>query len=165
MNDLEKFKDYKGRWRTKSLFYENYMNNGEALYSLSAYDKEVDGKKYPSLKRLYLELEDVTEYIFANTYLGGWEHWQRLCNSYISDIVPSWREELELQLRSKAILAMGKEAAKGNFNAAKWIADKGWEGNRGRPTKGEREKRLKQDTELNRSVQEDMERLGISVIK
>lgn len=129
-------------------------------------DVVIDGKKYYSLKRLYLSCSDPTEYVFANTYLYGWEHWQVMLKSkYIFPEVEKWREEIAVKIRAEAVAKCIESSKEGNFNAAKWIACKGWETSRGRPSKAEKEGRLKQDTKLTSQVKEDMERLGMAVVK
>ena len=51
-------------------------------------------------------------------------------------------------------------AKKGNFNAARFLAEKGWDKRTtGRPTKAELEGRLKQDAELHLTLDEDFKRM------
>jgi hypothetical protein len=64
-----------------------------------------------------------------------------------------WREELEIKLRSEGIAAQRKLAAKGNVNAAKWLAEKGWDKRKaGAPSQaevaGERKVSAKMEDEL-----------------
>lgn len=137
--DRSKFKDSQGRFLTQSLFLEAMYNTDYAVYSLSDEDKLYDGKVYPSLRRLYLNCMDPTEYEFANKYLWGWEHWQRLCaNKSLMEEFEKWRDELEVKLRGQAvrqILASGID----NFSAAKWAADGKWKEQKvGRPSKEEK---------------------------
>lgn len=42
--------------------------------------------------------------------------------------VDKWREELEVALRSEGVLSI-VTASEENFQAAKWLADKGWSKN------------------------------------
>lgn len=137
--------DSMGKMRTQSLFLELGYGD-EAVFTLKDEDHELNGKKYVSLKRLYLETEDPTEYVFAKNHLLGWKHWQRMCeNKIIAKHIQEWREELEVKLRSQAILDAIQEARKGHFQAAKWVADRGWSTRgAGRPTKAEveHEKRI-----------------------
>lgn len=137
----EKFIDSGGRFLTQSLFLE--LGYGEnSVYTLKDYDYEYKGNVYPSLKRLYLEMEDTTEYDFANTHLAGWKHWQRMCeNKAILIHIEEWRFELELKLRARAVRQMLDLASTGSYQASKWIADKGWDvRGAGRPSKAEKEK-------------------------
>lgn len=145
--DRSRLKDSMGRVITQSLFLENGYDTDLAVYTLTDEDKDYKGKVYPSLRRLYLECMDPTEYVFATTYLWGWEHWLRLQNNKLMQPhIASWREELEVKLRAQAIRQI-RTAALGNFNAAKWIADGSWTTKtRGRPSKAEleREKKIRE---------------------
>lgn len=133
-----------GRPYTQSLFLElKYEDN--AFYSLKSQDWTHKGKLYPSIRRLYLECEDPTEYTFANKYFLGWDHWMRLTeNKAIRVHIDAWRNELEIKLRAKGVLEMIKSANKGNFQAAKYLADRGWDTRgAGRPSKDELTRRAK----------------------
>lgn len=144
--DKSKFKDPSGKLLTQSLFLENGYNTEYAMYTLSDVDKEYQGKTYPSLRRLYLEMMDPTEYEFANKYLWGWNHWQRIAaNSLMTEAIEDWREELEVKLRSMAVKSIVISAL-GSYNAAKWVADGSWKQKRGRPSKAElaKEKRMRE---------------------
>ena len=137
--DRSKLLDSQGRPLTQSLFVECGYNEEYAVYTLKDVDHEWNGKLYPSLKRLYLEMEDATEYEFANTYLLGWRQWQRIYeNKMFKTHIDEWREELEYKLRSKATKQMISLAATGNYQASKWLIDRGWQTRgAGRPTKSE----------------------------
>jgi len=145
--DKARLKDGMGRPLTQSLFLEIGYHEDRAIYTFKDEDHEYKGNTYYSLKRLYLEMEDPTEYEFANRYLLGWQHWQRLNeNKAVAKHIAEWREELELSLRAQGIRAIIDQAAddKG-FQAAKYLAEKGWDKRpAGRPSKNEalREKRL-----------------------
>lgn len=133
--------DSGGKPLTQSLFLEIGYTK-DAIYTLKEDDHYYEGKLYPSLKRLYVECEDPTEYQFATNYLLGWKHWLRLCdNKVIRKHIDEWREELEVKLRSKAVREMLKSANNGSFQAAKFLADRGWDTRgAGRPSKAEIEK-------------------------
>ena len=107
-------------------------------YTLKEEDYEYKGKVYPSIKRLYLEMEDAVEYDFATKYFVSWRHWQQICgNKLILPHIEEWRMELDLKLRSRAfkqILETTKSEQ--GMVAKKWIADKGWlKKEPGRPSK------------------------------
>ena len=136
--DKSKMMDTGGRYLTQSMFLEvNYEPN--ATFTLKDNDHEWNGVVYPSLKRLYIEFEDPTEYDFANTYLLGWKHWQKLIgNKMLFNHVQEWREELEFKLRAKGVKNMMRSAAQGNYQASKWLVDRGWDvRGAGRPSKAE----------------------------
>lgn len=143
----EQMQDNMGRPLTQGMFLE--VGYGEfAVYTLKEQDHEHNGKLYPSLKRLYLECADPTEYEFATTHLLGWKHWLRLCeNKLLRAHIDEWRDELEIKLRSTAIkhIIQTSTGPLGNVQASKWVADRGWAvRGAGRPSKAdvEREKKI-----------------------
>lgn len=142
--------DNGGKPITQSLFLEISYNE-HAVYSLKEDHCEWEGRMFPSLKRLYLEMEDPTEYEFATKYLLGYKHWKRICeNKQLAKHIDEWREELEMKLRSKAVRNMLTSAKAGNYQAAKWFADRGWATKgAGRPSKLdiEREKQFQARTD------------------
>jgi hypothetical protein len=134
----EQMLDSMGRPITQSLFLEiGYPDC--AVYTLKDQDHEYNGKAFLSLKRLYLACSDPTEYEFATTYLLGWKHWLRLCeNKAVRAHIDEWRVELEVKLRSQGVKAAMAQANSGNYAAAKWMADRGWDTRgKGRPSKDE----------------------------
>lgn len=139
--------DTSGRPLTQSLFLEFGYNTQYAIFTTNDEDKIYDGKVYTSLKRLYLEIGDPTEYKFAKTCLLGWRHWKRLCeNKIFKPFVTEWRDELEVMIRSEGILNI-LEQSESNYQAAKWMSDRGWDKrSAGRPSKAEadRERRVQE---------------------
>src|SRR3546814_4809867 len=121
-----------------------------AVYTPKEDDHTYKGVIYPSLKQLYLKEEDPTEYEFANKHLANWNHWKRLlANVIIRRYIDEWREELELKMKAKAVREMQAlvNSENGNFQAAKYLADKGWDKRAaGRPSKAEVEKRSEEQT-------------------
>jgi hypothetical protein len=143
----DQMRDSRGYPLTQSLFLEiNYSDY--AIWTFNDEPKEYNGKIYPSLRQHYLEIADPTEYQFAKQCTLGWDHWQRICeNVLVKKEVAKWREELEVALRSEGVMAIIDATAQdgGNFQAAKWLTEKGWEKNKvGRPSKAEsdRDKRI-----------------------
>lgn len=162
--DKSKFKDEKGRYIVQGLFLEDRYNPNLAVYTFDGEDKEYKGKLFPSLKKLYLEEGDIEEYVFATKYLYDWAHWKRMCNNaVVSRHIEQWREELELSLRSEAIgtlvhLALNEDS----YQAAKWLADKGWlKNSRGRPSKEEVDGELKRRAEIEAQYQDEFQLLEL----
>lgn len=152
--------DAMGRPITQSLFLEiGYMDS--AVYTLKDQDHEYNGKTYLSLKRLYLTIADPTEYEFATTYLLGWKHWLRLCeNKAVRSHIDEWRIELEVKLRSQGVKAAMSSAMAGNYAAAKWMADRGWDTRgKGRPSKDEIEHEKKVQAGMANEYEADIIRL------
>lgn len=145
--DKSKFRDERNSYITQSLFIEVNYDTEKAVYSWGPKDKEYKGVIYPSLRRLYLEVADPTEYEFAERYLDGWDHWQRIVsNKLLFEQIKNWREELEVKLRSQAVRA-GLSMATESFQAAKWASEGGWKGAKpGRPSKEEKaaERRIRE---------------------
>ncbi len=138
---MTKFKDASGNWITQSLFLEYQYKEIYAVYTLSEEDKEYKGTLYPSIKKLYLDICDPTEYEFAQKCFGGWEHWKRLQkNKYLRPYINKWREELEIKLVSQGVRTLIEKSNEGGISIAKWLADKGWQPRRkaGAPSKEER---------------------------
>ena len=122
----DKMVDSAGRPITQSMFLEIGYSDA-AIYTLKDEDYTYEGHLYPSLKRLYLEEADPTEYSFAVKYLLNWKQWLRLCeNKLTRKHIDEWREELEVKLRSRGVKSAMYAAQEGNYQAAKWLADRGW---------------------------------------
>lgn len=143
-------RDGRGYPMTQALFLETLYDVDKAIWTFKDEPTEFKGKLYPSLRQFYLEIADPTEYQFAKQCTLGWDHWKRMLeNKQIRVEVDKWREELEISLRSEGIQAIIDATAQdgGNFQAAKWLADKGWDKKGvGRPSKSDldREKRVAQ---------------------
>lgn len=151
--------DKMGKPLTQSLFLELGYSDS-SVYTLKDEDHEYEGKLLPSLKKLYLECGDPTEYEFATKYLLGWRHWKRLCeNKIIRKHIDEWREELEVRLRSQGVKAALLQSSV-SFQAAKWVADRGWETRgAGRPSKEDVEREKKFQARVNEEYGNDIVRL------
>lgn len=155
--------DDRGRYRTLSLFLEIDYDT-DALFTLKGYDHTYEGKVYPSLKRLYLETSDPTEYEFATKYLADWDQWQKICeNKILRQHVDKWRMELELKLRAEGVQRIIRSArSKGNWLAAKFLAEKGWDVRlAGRPSKEEIEREIKMAANLQAEYDDDISRIKL----
>lgn len=130
--------------KTSALFLENnYHRESEdpAPYTL----KENDHNGKISLKRIFMECEDPTEYLFSIAAFNSWEHWQVLKNSkFFQPYYEKWVEEMEARLQAEAILTI-REDARTNATSARWLAEKGWraKSTKGRPSKAEVDRQLK----------------------
>lgn len=163
-------KDSQGRFRTQTLFWEFRSDKYPFLFTTKDDDIEVNGTIIPSLKKIYFSYDHVPEkeYSFANEVLGGWLHWEALTkNKLFSDMITQWRYELDLRIQEEAIkslmAASREEGAKG-VAAAKYLADKGYKGIRGRPSKAEVERERKQQAAIAKEFEEDFERIGLKLI-
>lgn len=160
--DKKKFISHKNIPYTQALFLEMGYNPEVAVYTLKDFDYEYEGVVYPSIKRLYLAMEDVIEYDFANTYFLSWNHWKRLCeNKQIRKYIDEWRTELELKLTSQAVRNIIEMTAdERGFQAAKYVAERGWnKGKVGRPKADNTERDNLIEQRLNDEFAEDVARL------
>lgn len=160
--DKSRLKDSQGRPLTQSLFLEIGYETDKAVYTLKDEDHMYEGNIYPSLKRLFIEMEDVVEYDFAREYLLGWQHWQRLNrNKILAKHFQEWREELELAIRSQSIKNIIDMTATGDsFQASKWLADRGWDKKAvGRPTKSDKAREERMNKRLEDEFSADVVRL------
>jgi hypothetical protein len=74
--------------------------------------------------------------------------------------VEKWREELEVALRSEGILSI-IDASESNWQASKWLVDKGWDKNKvGRPSKSEAEREKRIATRVNDEFNADIIRMS-----
>ncbi len=165
-------------WRTRSLFIGHVGLRGaqrvlKPVYTLATHDQwmEWEGEKVkiPSFRRLYLEIGDPTEYRQATDLLGGWAHLQALLKyKWFDEFIKSAREELEIQLRSAALLRIIVEAqseeSRSSLAANRYLADgkyKVADVKRGRPSNVEIENELQKRTNITERAKEDMKRMGL----
>jgi hypothetical protein len=157
----EAFLDSAQKPLTQALFLELGGYSSYALYTVKDYDHEYKGKLYPSIKKIYLEISDPTEYLFVQKCFLNWRHWVRICeNVMIKNHIDEWREELEIKLRCNAVNSTIAMAGQGSFQAAKWVSDRGWETRKaGRPSKEEVEKEKRVQARISSSYDEDNVRM------
>lgn len=163
------------QFQTKGLFYETTLPEERPIFgtnwTLKEKDHEADGKVYISMKRVYLEMEDVTEYDFAMSALGSYKHWERLVESpIIRRHIDQWRKELNLKLKARAMKSIIKAATedeKLSFQAMKYLADNEYidkKNKRGRPSKEEINAELKKEVENSKTFKDDAERIGLKLV-
>lgn len=166
MFEREVLTDHIGAYRTQSLFLETNNSTLKPIMTLKEVDWEYKGEVLLSLKKIYLEIADPTEYEVAIEVFGSWKCWQRLLgNKEIYGHIKEWRDELEVKLRSAGVKAMintaVNEGSKGT-TAAKYIAEKGWDKRKaGAPTKEEVTRERKIAAGISDEISDDMARLGI----
>lgn len=162
-------------YHTKGLFYEMSLpEDRESMgtsWTLKEDDHHADGKIYKSMKKLYIQMEDVTEYEFAQATLGSYKHWERLLESpLVRPHIEQWRKELNLKLKARAMKSIIKAATedeKLSFQAMKYLADNDYlekKGNkRGRPSKDELKAELRKEVSANKTLQDDAARIGLKL--
>ena len=164
-----KFRDEKNRWYTIALFYELAgQDKSRAIYTIYEVDREVNGKIYKSIRSAYVNYEHIPghEYDFANTFFGGWEHWQVLLASAqkVRDLIKSWQEELEVKIKSQAvkgIISSSFGTDNTAFQAQKWLSDKGWIPQKGRPKKADIQREAKIAAGVEKEIEGDLARIRL----
>lgn len=157
--------DDKGAALTQGLFLEtSYGNTENIMYTLKPRDHMYKGKMLPSIKRLYLEMEDPTEYFFAYEYFLDWEHWLRIKkNKLIAAHMKGWEAELEVRARAlgvKALFDLALDGEKPNYQASQFLAKGGWtERSAGRPTKEAVQRETKIQARIKEEFGSDLTRL------
>lgn len=162
---LNKFRAMNGQRLLRGLFYEETTSKEtQPLYTIKDYDEH----NLPSLFRLYMEMEDETEYLFATAYLDGYEHWEMLCQcTWFQPIVERWRKELQLKLTAKRLKVLIDDStditSKSRTSSARYLLEQGWrtkeEIKRGRPSKDEVRHELDKQVKEEKTVQEDLARI------
>lgn len=163
------YKNASGAYLLRGLFYETTgADKTGVIYTL----KDETHEGYPSLKELYMKVGDLTEYHFAIGFLGGVDHWEKLCeSSWFKPYVDQWRRELELRFKAEALARIIEESRRdlspSKFTANKYILEKGWEPKestkRGRPSKQSIRDAAHDILQGTSQIVDDFERLGIKV--
>ena len=159
-------KDSMGRFRTQSLFIEMKNSKYPAPFTL----KDSPHKGAVSMYEKYMELGDPTEYTQAIALLGSWRHWEALtARDWFKPYVDRWRSELRVKFESDRFREMEDvvKTMKGTTQgvaAIKWLAERyssKQKLKRGRPSKNERARALKEATEEETMLLEEASRLGL----
>jgi len=169
--DSKVFKNASGTWLLKAIFFEmSDSDKSRVLYTLKPEDHEVDGVTYPSLRRLYLEESDLSEYYFAEKYFGGWPHWKRLLScSWFVDYLSEIREELRQKLSADATRRLHQIAAdpkdRGSLQANRAILDslKPEKSPVGRPTKESIKREADRMFKDQSEIEDDLDRIRLSL--
>jgi len=176
MSNKNLLKNAQGAYLTNGLFYElqNKLTQQDITPSFTLKERDIvrNGKKLPSLKKIYMSYVHAPyfEYEFAMDTFGEWEHWERIATSFsIKDHVQKWRDEMTVKLKASAIQQMIKESVvqgtPSALQAAKYVASLGWEVKAGRPSKAEVNKQAKVAAGVRDTLNSDMERLGLTVVE
>lgn len=160
------FRNEQGRLLNAGLFIDKQYDESTALYALTLVDKQYKGKTYPALYRLYIEMSDITEYNFANTYFESFQHWESLCSEeWFKPYITRWRKELELKIKAEALKEIIAQAAsddpKKRLEASKYIYEKVFvsSSGKGRPTKAQIKEEAVRKAQEEKLINEDWNRL------
>lgn len=160
---MNKFKGDNNKWLTKSLILEHsYDDTSRVLYTLKEEDTEIDGRVIPSLRRLFVESDDPTCYKFAKEHLGGWSHFQALEAYVLRGVLDEWKEEMDIRLKSKAIVELKKLADSGDRLSNQFLAKHEYKTKRaaGAPSKAEKEGHLARESGKIASLAKHLDRIS-----
>lgn len=158
-----KYRGATGILYTRALFFEMTADKTYCLYTLKDEDHESDGIIYPSLRRLYLELGDETEYLFAEKYFLNYPHLQKLLQvDWFKNAIEGWRHELKLKNTALGLKVLQEKAAAGDIRAAKDLVTRPWDKSppgAGRPSKKAIQEEAQKLIKDNNVYDEDFERI------
>lgn len=147
-------------FRTRSLFVESKDGTPpgkDFLYSLKEFDHP---NGYPSMHRIYLE--SGTEYEAAVKLLGSWEHWLELCRcKWFKPYRDKWEAERKLRDQTLAKKVLVEQTKKGSTTAARALIDYDPDKKRGRPSRGERERILREEKEIEDFLKKAKEKIKV----
>jgi hypothetical protein len=153
---------------TQSLIYEfakaRKMEH-YARFTIAKEDRVVGDSVYPSLYKIYMEMEDPAEFNFVMATIGDWAIWEQLCeNKLFSKTIDQWRKELAQKLKSRAYKeALGMvEAGKATYQILQMFA-KPEDKNKAKVGRPKKEPEVK--VEAPEDIAEDFKRLGLRVVE
>lgn len=165
-----KFRNESNQRYTKALFYEQSWTDKEGIaYTLKDKDYEVEGKLLPSLYLLYMEecIKDPSEYTFASKHFDGWEHWLMVRDAawFYKPYYLKWKAELEVRIRSLALISLIKESkvqSKNSMAINRLLLEGQWDpsqtkSKRGRPSKDEIKKATLEELEAQNVISKDLD--------
>jgi len=156
---------------SKTWFYETTLpdtRNDLTLYSLKKRDHKVGGTTYKSLHKIYIEMEDPTEYEFAMSVFGDFSVWENMCNlTWFKHHHHQMQKELVLKLKARTVKGMINDLNEGkaSYNAQKYLADAGYldsnNKKRGRPSRDELDGALREAARNEADTKDDAARIGL----
>lgn len=165
------YKGESGAWLTEALFYQTTFDRPkDRLKYEPVFDLYDERPGLINCRTTFVSLKDPTGRKWALTYLGDWNHWLRLMKcAWFREAYDVWITELNLQLKSEAV-AKALEIMNGDngaqaLAAAKFIATQEYDKHtKGRPSKAQVEGELKRVAETMAVEDEDLKRIGLTVI-
>lgn len=171
--DKNKFKGGNNALRTSSLFYERWqmMTPERQAVASPVFSIHSDVEGLINARRTFLDEGDPTGYKWAVKYLDGWQHFLRLRETQWFNIaLDLWLSELHAKMQAEALKKVediAKSPSKSAFQAAKYLADKGWIkplSKRGRPSKDEINNELRRATQTTEQDEDDFKRAAIKLV-
>ena len=150
----ESKKDHQGRYRTLSLFKEFKQEGFKWFWTIE------------ELKKIYLAYDHIPsyEYTFAYDHFVDWQHWEKVAEGGMKDTIIEWRKELNVKIKALGITYLVKQAQETGatgLQAAKYLADRGYESKRGRPSKAQITAETKRQVGDFKDLEKHGQRIGI----
>lgn len=152
---------------TTALFVETAIHGKDNILFTFENEPHSGYLSFPKLYRKFYK-EDPTEYLFAMTVFGSWEHWTRLLNSSVRPRIEQVRKEAEAYLDSQMVGNILKEANSGSrnsFTASKYILERGYRPKDERPTKLHVKKNVEKAIEDSSFLSKEYERLSAKEVQ
>jgi|SRR6478609_834378 len=170
--DKQPYKGASGAWLTEALFFDRMAPKPQDQWPVkplfTLFDRR-DG--YRCACDDFIALEDPTGYLWAMTYLGDYNHWERLMRTpWFPEVFEEWRRRLAIKQQSEAIAkirAISETSGPQALAAAKYLAEQGWlpKATKGRPTKEQVAAELKKETKVQQELLDDADRIGLRLVK
>lgn len=143
-------KDTMGRWVTSGFFKETAGEN-----------KSFVAMTIEEARTRFIKCNDMFGIDFADKYLGGFQHWKAIqASPVMQPYVAEWKEELELRLRSLQLKRIASLSDEGQFQAAKFLMDRGWEKrSAGKPSKDEVARETRVQSNMAKDFKADFARI------
>lgn len=111
-------------------------------------------------RKKFLDSNDPTGFLFAEQWVeDGYRKWITMQNSFgVKEEFKEWKDTLNIKLQAQGIIDIA--AQRDSFQAAKWLADKGWVEKEDKRTKEYK----KRNSEMSDHIKADMERLGLKIV-
>lgn len=169
--DKPPYKSDNGMWYTEALFFDRMAVKPQDQWPIqplfTLFDRR-DG--YRCACDDFIDLEDPTGYQWAMTYLGDYNHWERLMRTpWFPEVFAEWQRRLAIKQQAQAIATIRAISATSGpqaLAAAKYLAEEGWrpKATKGRPSKAQVDIEMKKLTKAQQEVNDDAARIGLKVV-
>lgn len=162
-------------WYTRALFddIQRMVRQDERVDVEPVFTLMHDRPGLINCRKTFVEIGDPTGYQWSMQYLKDYDHWLHLMKNsfWFREAVEDWLVELKAKLKAEGIQAIRKQARDSDNPslaqaAAKYLANEEWDKKeKGRPTNAQIQAAVKQQTRKRTEEDDDLERIGLKVVK
>ncbi len=161
-------------WFTKQLFWDVWISlpSTERIFEKPIFTLYDDKPEYISARKTFVEMRDPTGYKWAMTYLGDYAHWQKLMTCvWFKEAYETWILEMNAMLQAESLKTLENLAKSETesiaLTASKLLLERPWEKRKGagRPSKAEVDANIKEAAKKRTAEDDDLERIGLRIIK